>query len=130
KSGMFAEALRAYEAAVKEKESYESIYGLATAQAGTGEMLMALVNFQKARGKAKGNKARFACELAIAQCYKVNGNVKKARKHLKVALTLNPTARFDGRYRSLVGYLESDAETKAAGDEETPPFFQNILSGL
>ncbi|MBW2699944.1 MAG: HEAT repeat domain-containing protein [Deltaproteobacteria bacterium] len=130
KSGMFGEALKAYEAAAKLKESYKSIYGLATAQAGTGEMLMALVSFQKARGKAKGNKARFACELAIAQCYKVNGNVKKSRRHLKVALKLNPAARFDGRYRSLVGYLESDAETKAAGDEETPPFFQNILSGL
>ena len=93
-------------------------------------MLKALVSFQEALSRARDNKARFDCQLAIAQCYKVDGNLKKARKHLNLALELNPAARFDSRYRALVIYLNETGGTKASGEEETPLFFQEILSGL
>lgn len=93
-------------------------------------MLSALVEFQKALGLAAGNQERFCGLLAIAQCYKVNGNLAKARANLDEALKLNPAARFDKRYSPLVKYLTSQDETKAAAEDETPPFFQEILSGL
>jgi tetratricopeptide (TPR) repeat protein len=130
KSGLFDQALAAYQSAAKQNESYPALYGLGAVNAGQGDMLMALVNFQKALKKAKRKKDKFRSQLAIAQCYKVNGNLVKARSHLDQALKLNPAARFDSRYKPLVSYLEKETGSKSAGVDETPPFFQEILSGL
>ncbi|MBN2497376.1 MAG: hypothetical protein JXR96_22485 [Deltaproteobacteria bacterium] len=130
KSGMFARAAEIYEQAVKAEQSYRALYGLGAARAGAGEMLMALVSFQKALAKAQGKKARFQCQLAIAQCYKVDGNLSKAKQHLDEALALNPAARFDTRTRQLMDYLQQAGGAKASGEEAGPPFFQEILLGL
>ena len=130
RSGLFDQAADAYQKAVELKDSFAAHYGLAAANAGRGEMLMALVDFQKALAKASGSQQKFRSQLAIAQCYKVNGNLTRARKHMDRALKLNPAARFDKRYSPLVKYLESEGATKAGAEDETPPFFQEILSGL
>ncbi len=129
-AGMFEDATKIFKKVLAKKKSYRGRYGLAVALAGGGEMLKALVAFQDAGKLAPNKQARFHCELAIAQCYKVNGNLPKARKHLKKALTLNPATKFDSRYRSLFAYLEKADSTKAAGAEETPRFFQEMLSGI
>ena len=130
KSGMFEQAVAVYEKAVKLKETFDGRYGLGAASAGRGEMLMALVEFQKSLGLAGGSKQKFRSQLAIAQCYKVNGNLNKAKKHLDAALKLNPAARFDKRTSALVKYLGQAGGTKAGAEDETPPFFQDMLSGL
>ncbi len=130
KSGLFDQAAAAYQKAAAMKDSFAARYGLGAANAGKGEVLMALVEFKKALGLAADPKQKFQGLLAIAQCYKVNGNLKKARRHLDDALALNPAAKFDKRYRALVAYLRTEADTKAAAEDETPPFFQEILSGL
>jgi HEAT repeat protein/tetratricopeptide (TPR) repeat protein len=129
KSGLFEDAAAAYRRALEGGDSFAGRYGLGSALAGRGRMLRALVEFQQALDLAAGPAEQFRARLAIAQCYKVNGNLNKARQHLEHALALNPSARHDRRYRALVRYLDSAAETKAAGDE-TPPHFQSILSGL
>ena len=130
KSGLFEDAADAYRRALQGTDSFAGRYGLGSALAGRGRMLRALVEFQQALDLATGLAEQFRARLAIAQCYKVNGNLNKAQQHLKQALALNPSARHDRRYRALVRYLESAAETKAAAGDETPPHFQSILSGL
>jgi tetratricopeptide (TPR) repeat protein len=130
KSGMFDRAEQAYEKASRKHKSFAVIYGLAASQAGQGNLLKALVSFQEALSRAKDNRSRFSSQLAIAQCYKVDGNLKKARLHLKKALELNPAARHDSRYRALIAYLHETVTTKAFGEEQTPQFFQEIISGL
>ncbi len=129
-AGMFNDAAKIFARVLAKKKSYRGRYGLAVALAGGGRMLKALVAFQDALAMAPDKQARFNCELAIAQCYKVNGNLPKARKYLKKALAINPATKFDSRYRSLFAYLKQDDKTKAAGAEETPRFFQEMLSGI
>jgi len=130
KSGLFDQAVAAYEKAAGLKDSFAARYGLGAANAGRGEVLMALVEFKKALALAVGSQQKFKGLLAIAQCYKVNGNLNKAKANLDQALALNPAAKFDQRYRELLAYLRTEADTKAAAEDETPPFFQQILSGL
>jgi len=129
-AGMFDDAAKIFAEVLAKKKSYRGRYGLAVALAGGGRILKALVAFQDALAMAPDKQARFHCQLAIAQCYKVNGNLPKARKYLKSALAINPATKFDSRYRSLFAYLEQDDKTKAAGAEETPRFFQEMLSGM
>ncbi len=130
KSGLFEDAAAAYRRALEGEDSFAARYGLGSALAGRGQMLRALVEFQQALELAAGPAEKFRARLAIAQCYKVNGNLNKAQQHLKHALALNPSARHDRRYRALVRFLESESETKAAAGDDTPPHFQSILSGL
>lgn len=130
RGGQFDQAAEAFEAAAAKRDTYRARYGIAACHAGQGRMLEALVAFQEALAKAPDKRARFDCQLAIAQCYKTDGNLVKARQHLDQALAVNPAMRFDARYRALFAYVRMKDATKASGQDQTPVYFQEILSGL
>jgi len=130
KAGLFDQSLELFQKALREKDDFVVRYGLGAAYAGRGEMLMALVEFNKAMKEAQSSKQKFKSLLAVAQCYKVDGNLAKARENLARALKINPAAKFSKRYRGLVTYLGGGDKTKAAASDGVPPYFQELLLGL
>lgn len=130
RAGMFEPAAQAFEKALAGRESYEAAFGLAAARAGRGELLPAILGFEKALHLSADALQKFQCHMAMAQCYRQNGNTAKARRHLEQATSLNPAARTDQRYRALIAFLSEEGGEKAAAEDEPPPFFQHILEGL
>lgn len=130
RAGMFEPAAQAFEKALASRESYEAAFGLAATRAGRGELLPAILGFEKALNLSADALQKFQCHMAMAQCYRQNGNTAKARRHLEQATTLNPAARTDQRYRALISFLSEEGGEKAAAEDEPPPFFQHILEGL
>jgi transglutaminase-like putative cysteine protease len=117
RTGMFEPAEKAFEKALSQRESYEAVFGLAAARAGRGELLPAILGFEKALGLSADALQKFQCHMAMAQCYRQDGNIAKARRHLEQATQLNPAARTDPRSRGLMSFLTPASEAKAAAEK-------------
>jgi tetratricopeptide (TPR) repeat protein len=116
--------------ASKQKGTFQVAYALGVVRAGARQTKKAVSSFKQASSLAKGNQQRFRAAIALATTYRTAGKLKQARKFCDQALGLNPAARFDSKYSSLVRFLRSSQKTKASSAEGPPPFIQLMLAEM